>query len=92
MHRQRLLHRAHPLRNLLLAHLPQLPRIPDPEPMLEDLGDLLERQAGDLGVEEDDEDPADAADGGVEAEGAAGRHALHHGEEGGGDDDVAAPA
>lgn len=69
-----------------------MPGVLHTEAVLEDLLDLLERQTADLGVEEDDEDPADAADGGVEAKGARGRHALHHGQEGAADDDVGAPA
>lgn len=45
---------------------PQLLRIPDAKPMLKHLTHLLQRQARHLGIEEDDHDPADAADGSLE--------------------------
>ena len=60
--------------------------------MLEDLLDFLKCQAGNFRVEEVDHNPADTADGGIEAKCAARGHPLHHAEEGGGDNDVAAPA
>lgn len=81
-----------PFHNDVLAIVPQLPGIADPEPMLEDLSYLLERQARHFRIEEVDQDPADATDGGVEAERAGWGHALHHGEEGRRDDDVGTPA
>ena len=54
--------------------------------------DFLECQARHFGVEKVDQDPAGAADSGVEAKGAGWSHALHHGQEGRRDDDVGAPA
>lgn len=60
--------------------------------MLENLLNLLKSQPADLRVEEDNQDPSDAADSGIEAKRAAGSHAFHHGEESGADDDVRAPA
>ena len=91
-HGNRPLARLQSLRNDIFTILPQLSREADTEPMLKDLSDFLERQARHFGVEEVDQDPADAADGGVEAKGAGWRHALHHGEEGRRDDDVGTPA
>lgn len=60
--------------------------------MLKHLLDLLKRQPADLGVEEDDQDPSDAADSRIEAERAARGHAFHHSKESGADDDVGTPA
>lgn len=52
---------------------------------------LLESQAGDLRVEEDDEHPTNTADSSIEAERSTGRQGLHHAEERGRDDNVGAP-
>lgn len=80
------------LRDDVLAILPQLSGIADTEPVLEYLSYFLKRQAGYFRIAEVDQDPADATDGGVEAKSAGWSHALHHGEEGRGDDDVGTPA
>lgn len=80
------------LRDDVLAILPQLSGVADTETMLEDLSYFLERQARYFGIEEIDQNPADAADGGIEAKRAGWGHALHHGEEGRRDDDVGTPA
>lgn len=79
------------LSKLLILPLP-FPRIRNPKPILEHLADRLKRHALDLWEAEDDKQPPEEADAGVEAEGAAGRDALHHAQEGGRDDDVCAPA
>lgn len=91
-HRNRHLAAPQPLHDEVLTILPQLPGIADPEPMLEDLAYFLERQARHFRIEEEDQNPADATDGGVEAKCAGWGHALHHGEEGRRDDDVGTPA
>ena len=77
---------------LNLGRLLQLAGIFDAKPMLEDLLDILECHALDLRVAEVDGDPTEEADGGVEAKGARRRGIFHLGEEGGGDNDVGAPA
>lgn len=91
-HGNRHLAALQPLRDDVLAILPQLSSVVDTEPMLEDLSYFLKRQARHFRVEEVDQDPADTTDGGVEAKRAGRGHALHHGEEGRGDDDVGTPA
>lgn len=60
--------------------------------MLKHLLDLFERQPGNLGVEEDDQHPANAADDGIKPERAAGSKRLHEAEKRAADDDVGAPA
>ena len=65
------------LRCVLVLSLPLL-GISDTEAFGEYLADGLERHALNVGVEEDDEDPAYEADTAVEAEGPRGCHALHH--------------
>ena len=74
------------------SFLAELPGVSHTKSVLEHLANLLESESGNLWVEEDDEHPADAADGGVEAEGAGGSHALHHGQKCAGDDDIGTPA
>lgn len=49
---KRLLHRPHPLLDDLLAILPQLPRIFDTKPVIENILDLLQCKTGYLRVEE----------------------------------------
>ena len=53
-----------------LAQLPELASIADHlhGRFVEDLGSLIDRQAGHFGIEEDDEQPADKADRSVESE------------------------
>ena len=79
------------LRKLLVLLLPIL-GIANTKAVLEDLADILQRHALDLGEAEDDEQPAHETDSGVKAECAGGSDALHHGQEGGRDDDVGRPA
>ena len=79
------------LRELLVLLLPPA-GVADTKAVLEDLTDVLERHALDLREAEDDEEPANEADTGVKAEGAGGSDALHHGQEGGGNNDVGGPA
>ena len=79
------------LRELLVLPLP-VSGIANTKTVLEDLADVLQRHALDLGEAEDDEQPADEADSGVEAECAGGSDALHHGQEGGRNDDISRPA
>ena len=75
------------LGELFVLFLPLL-GVADTEAVLEDLADVLEGHALNLGEAEDDEQPADEADSGVETEGAGGGDALHHCQEGRGDDDI----
>jgi hypothetical protein len=49
---KRLLLRAQPLLDDILAILPELPGVLDTEAVLEDLLNLLQAKTGDLGVEE----------------------------------------
>lgn len=91
-HGNGLLAASKPLRDDVLAVLPQLSSIADTESMFEDISYFLERQARYFRIEEVDEDPAEATDGSVETKRAGWGHALHHGEEGRRDDDVGAPA
>ena len=91
-HGNRPLARLQSLRYDRFTILPQPSSKADTEPMLEDLSDFLERQARHFGVEKVDQDPAGAADSGVEAKCAGWCHALHHGEKGRRDDDVGTPA
>ena len=66
----------------LMSMLPlPLLRVSPPETVLEHFADRLERHALDVRVEEDNEAPAEEADGAVEAEGAGGGDAFHHAEE-----------
>ena len=81
-----------PLGDEILAILSQLSGVADTESMLEDFSYFFQCQARHFRIEEVNQDPADATDGGVEAKGAGWSHALHHGEEGGRDDDVGTPA
>ena len=57
-----------------------------------DLSDGLEGYPLDIRVAEDNEYPTEEADTAVEAESARWRHSLHHGQKGGGDDDIGSPA
>ena len=91
-HGNRPLARLQSLGNDILTILPQPSSKADTEAMLEDLSDFLERQPRHFGVEKVNQDPAGAADSGVESKGAGWRHALHHGEKGRRDDDVGTPA
>ena len=91
-HGNRPLARLQSLRNDILTILPQPSSKADTEPMLKDLSDFLERQARHFRVKKVDQDPAGAADSGVEAKRAGWCHALHHCEEGRRDDDVGTPA
>ena len=91
-HGNRPLARPQSLRNDILTILPQPSSKADTEPMLKDLSDFLERQARHFGVEKVYQDPAAAADSGVEAKGAGWCHALHHGKECRRNDDVGTPA
>ena len=60
--------------------------------MLKDLADILQRHTFHLRVAEVDCDPPKEADCGVESESPRGSSILHLRKEGGGDDDVGAPA
>lgn len=51
---------------MLVLSLPLL-AIPDTESVTENLADALERHALDVGIAEDDEDPAEEADAAIEA-------------------------
>ena len=86
-----LLIRGFDLLLLLPLLLLQLPRICDAEAVVEDLTNVLEGHALDLGVAPPDCDPAAEADGRVEAKCSGWRCVLHLGEEGAGDDDVGTP-
>ena len=77
---------------LQLHILLQSPCILDTKAVLEDLADVLQRHALDFRVTEVDCDPAEEADGCVEAEGARRGCILHLSEECGGHDDVGTPA
>ena len=79
------------LGQVLVIPLPLL-GVLDTEARGKHFADRLKRHTLALGVEEDDEQPAEEADAAVEAEGAAGRHASHHAQECGCDNDVGAPA
>ncbi len=63
----------------------------DAEPAGENFANGFQRHALDLGVAQHDKDPAEEADATVKAERTAGGHTLHHGEEGGGNDQVGGP-
>jgi len=76
---------------VLVLSLPLLGEL-EPETVLEDFADRLQRHALDIRVEEDDEQPAEEADAAVETECSGWCDALHHGEESAADDDVGAPA
>ena len=76
---------------MLVLSLPLLGEL-EPETVLEDFADRLQRHALDIRVEEDDEQPAEEADAAVETECSGWCDALHHGEESAADDDVGAPA
>jgi len=76
---------------MLVLPLPLLGEL-EPETVLKDLADRLQRHALDIRVEEDDEQPAEEADTAVETKGSGRCDALHHGEESAADDDVGAPA
>lgn len=86
--RNGLLHCLHPLSNDVLAILAHLVCKSHGIFALKNLLDLLKRQPRDLRVEENNQNPADAADGGVEAECSRRCHTLHHTQESRRDDDV----
>jgi len=79
------------LGSMLVVPLPLL-AVLDSEPILEDLPDALEWHSLDLGVEEDEEQPAAEADGAIETECAGWCSTLHDAQECRGDDDVRGPA
>jgi len=76
---------------MLVLALPLLREL-EPEPVLEDFADCLQRHALDIRVEEDDKQPAQEADAAVKAECSGWCDTLHHGKESTADDDVGAPA
>lgn len=76
---------------MLVLSLPLLGEL-EPETMLENFADRFQRHALDVGIKENDEQPAEEADAAVEAECSGRCDALHHGEESAADDDVGAPA
>ena len=90
--RNRLLLVPHSLLNDILPFPAEVAGISDAKTVLEDLADFFKSQPGDFGVEENDEDPADEADGGIESKCAGRCESFHHGKESGGDDDVGSPA
>ena len=78
------------LGELLVLLLP-LPRILDAEAIRKHLANIFQWHAPDLGKAEDDENPADETDAAVEAKGTGRCHTFHHGQKGGGNDDVCGP-
>lgn len=68
-----------------------LSRILDAETMSKHLADIFQWHASDLGKAKDNENPADETDAAVEAKGTGGCHTFHHGQKGGGNDDVCRP-
>lgn len=60
--------------------------------MLKDLSDILQRKTVGFREEEENEGETGTTDGCIKAESTTGGHALHHGQESRGNDDVAAPA
>ncbi len=87
----RSLHPRINLRELLILLLPS-PSIPDTKPVLKHLANILKRHPLDLREAEDDKQPADKTDRGVEAEGSGRGDSFHHGQEGRGDYYVGRPA
>jgi hypothetical protein len=79
------------LRELLVLPLP-LTRVPDTKALRKDLADVLKRHTPDLREAEDDEQPAEKADTGIEAERTRRRDTLHHSKEGRSDNNVRRPA
>ena len=70
------------------AFLAELAGISYTESVLEYLTNLFESESGNLWIKEDYQDPADAADSGIETKSTRGSHALHHGQESRGNNDV----
>lgn len=71
--------KGHCLRlGIILMFLLPFFRIPDTKPIAENLPDSLQWHAFTLGVEENDEQPANKADSCVKSKGAARCPALHH--------------
>jgi hypothetical protein len=91
-HRHRLLLVCQPCLDDVLPLLPQSGCILDAKSVLEDFSDLLEGEAGDFRIEQEDQNPAETADGGVEAECSRWRKAFHHGQKRRRDNDVGTPA
>ena len=79
------------LRQMLIFLLPLL-GVLHTESLSKHLSDGLKRHALALRIAEHDENPPEEAYAAVEAEGARGSQTLHHGEEGGRNDDVGGPA
>jgi hypothetical protein len=76
---------------MLVLSLPLLGEL-EPEAVLKDLSNRLQRHTLHIRVKEDDKQPADKTDTAVEAECSGRCDALHHGEESATDNDVGAPA
>ena len=69
------------LRKLLVLLLPPA-RIANTKAVLEDLADILKRHSPNFGEAEDNEQPPDEANAGVESERTRGGDSFHHGEKG----------
>jgi hypothetical protein len=76
---------------MLVLSLPLLGEF-EPKSVLEDFADRLLRHALDVGVEEDDKQPAEEADAAVKSKCSGRCDTFHHGKESAADDDVGAPA
>ena len=58
-----------------------LPCLLDTKAVLKDLPDIFQRQTRALGIEENDEEPAEEADARIKAKCTARCHSFHHGQE-----------